>query len=182
MRLSTVCFLCIAILLVGSVAFAQHHETGSTPSAPSPSPAPSPIPNFSPPSPPSAPSASHSEPSVSAPVSAPIMHSAPEPSPPPSPIHNSIPSSSATSNSTRTAPESKPQSDAAGSVSAKSPETSKIVSNDRTVETPALKKTVESDIRHRVCTGEKCPDAASEAQNAQPPQDDMRRCILCKCP
>lgn len=172
MRLSNVSLLCVVLFC--SVAFAQHHETGSAPSAPAPSPAPS----FSPPPAPSAPSISHSEPSVSAPVT----HSAPAESPSPSPMHSAMPSSDTTSNSVRSAPESKPQSDATKDASAKPPATNKIASDDRAAETPALKKPAESDIRHPACFGGKCPDVASEAQNAQPPQDDLRHCILCKCP
>lgn len=180
MRLSTVCLVCI--LLFSSVAFAQHHDSSPAPSAPAASPAPSPAPSFSPPPASSAPSISHSEPSAPAPVSAPVIHSAPEPSPSPSAIHSAMPSSDTTSNAIRSAPESKPQSDAVGNVSAKAPATNKIASDDRPVETPALKKPVESDLRHPVCFGGKCPDVASKGQTAQPPQDDLRRCILCKCP
>jgi hypothetical protein len=180
MRLSTVCLLCV--LFFSSVAFGQHHETGSAPSAPAASPAPSPAPSFSPPPAPSAPSISHSEPSVSAPVSAPVIHSAPAANPSPSPMHSAMPSSDVTSNSLRSAPESKPQSDAAKDASAKAPATNKITSDDHAVETPALKKPPESDIRHPVCFGGKCPEVTSGVQNEQPMQDDLRHCILCKCP
>jgi hypothetical protein len=71
-----------------------------------------------------------------------------------------------------------------GNMSAKSPATNKITSDDRTVETPAIKKPAESDLRHHVCAGGKCPDVASEAQRPQPPRDDLRHCITaeCKCP
>ena len=168
MRLSTVSLLCV--LLFSSVTFAQHHETGSAPSAPAASPAPS---------------ISHSAPSTPAPISTPAMHSAPAPSPSPSPMHSSMPSNSTTSNSARGTSELKTQSDAARNVSAKSAAAGKITSDDRAVETPALKRPAESDLRHRVCAGGKCPDVASEVQNAQPPQDDaLRHCITaeCKCP
>jgi len=178
MRLSTVSLPCLVLFC--SVAFAQHHETGSAPSAPSPSPAPSPAPSFSPPPAPSAPSVAHEAPSVSAPGSAPVPHSAPETGPSLSPMHSSMPSNSATSDSAHSASESKSQSDAAGNASAKSQAANKMASDNRTVETPALKKPVESEIRHRVCAGEKCPDVASEIQKT--PQDDLRRCIHCKCP
>ena len=174
MRLSTVSLLCVVLFY--SVAFAQHHETGSAPSAPSPSSAPS----FSPPS--SAPSISHSAPSAPSPASAPAMHSAPAPSPSPSPMHSSMPSSSTMSNSARSAPESKPQSDAGRNDSVKPPAESKIVSTERTVETPALKKPAESDLRHPVCVGGKCPDLPSQVQNTRPAQDNLRHCIACKCP
>jgi hypothetical protein len=45
-----------------------------------------------------------------------------------------------------------------------------------------LKRPAESNIRHPVCFGGKCPEGQSEVQNLQPPQDDLRRCIPCKCP
>ena len=176
MRLSTVSLLCF--LFVSSIAFAQRHESGAAPSAPAASPAPSPSPS-------SAPSISHSAPSAPASVIEPVIHSAPAPGPSPSPMHSSMPSNPTMSNSVRSAPESKPRSDPARNVSAKSPETSKIMSNDRTAETPTLKKPAESDLRHRICAGGKCPDVASEAQSAQPPQQDaLRHCITaeCKCP
>lgn len=176
MRLSTVCLLCI--LLFSSVAFAQHHDSSPAPSAPAASPAPSPAPSFSRPPASSAPSSSHSEPSAPAPVSAPAVHSAPAPSASPSPTA----SSATTSNSARNAPESKPESDAAKNVLAKPPAADKIVPDEHGSQSPAIKKPVESDLRHPVCFGEKCPDVASKVQNAQPPQDDLRRCILCKCP
>ena len=182
MRLSIVSIL--VVLLVSSVAVAQHHETGSAPSAPSPSPAPSPAPSFSPPAS-SAPSISHSAPSVPAPASAPVIHSAPAPSPSPSPMHNSMPSSSTTSNSVRSAPELKPRSDAAGNISAKSPAENKVESDDRPSQSPAIRRPAESDLRHRVCAGGRCPDTASEVQYAKPPQDDaLRHCLTaeCKCP
>ncbi|SRR5579871_465029 len=178
MRLSTVCLL--YVLLFSSVAFAQHHDSSPPPSAPAASPAPSPAPSFSPP-PSSAPSISHSEPSAPASVSAPVIHSAPEPGPSPNPMHSAMPASDTTFNSVRNAPESKPQSDTAKDVTPKAPATNKITSDDRPVETPALKKPAESDIRHPVCFGGKC-SVASEVQNAQPAQDDLRHCILCKCP
>lgn len=179
MRLSTVSLLCV--LLLCSIAFAQHHDSSPPPSAPAATPAPSPAPSFSPPPAPSAPSISHSEPSAPAPVSAPAIHSAPEPSPSPNPMHSSITSSDTTSSSARSAPESKTQSDAAKDESAKTPAANKITSEDTTVETPAMKKPAESDIRRPVCIGGKCP-VFSEVQSSQPPQDDLRRCTLCKCP
>jgi hypothetical protein len=178
MRLSSVSLLCVVLFC--SVALAQHHESGSAPSAPSPSPSPSPAPSFSPP--PSAPSISHSAPSAPSPASAPAMHSAPAPSPSPSPMHSSMPSSPAISNSARSAPESKPQSEVGANVAVKSAPAGKIVSEERNVETPALKKPPESDLRHPVCPGGRCPDVASEVKNPQPPKDDLRHCILCKCP
>jgi hypothetical protein len=170
MRLSTLSLLCV--LLLTPVAFAQHHESGSAPSAPASNPAPSP--SLS-----SAPSISHSAPSAPAPVSAPAFHSAPVPSPSPSPMHSSMPSSATTSNSARSAPESKPQSDAAGNGQARTPAADKIVSDDRASQSPAIKRPVESDLRHRVCAGGKCPDVSSEAQN-----DALRHCLTaeCKCP
>jgi hypothetical protein len=180
MRLSTVSLLCV--LLFSSVAFAQHHETGSAPSAPAASPAPSPAPSFSPPPASSAPSISHSAPS--APVSTPVMHSAPSPSPSPSPMQSVMSSSSISSNSTHNAPESGPQSGTAGNISAKSPAISKIA-DDRAVETPALKKPAESDLRHPVCAGGKCPELAPVFQKTPPPQNDaLRHCLTaeCKCP
>ena len=176
MRLSTVSFLCV--LAVTSIAFAQRHESGSAPSAPAASPAPSPSPS-------SAPSISHSAPSAPAPASAPVIHSAPAPSPSPSPMHSAMPASSPASSSVHSAPESRRQSDAPGNVPAKSPIPSKISSDDHASESPAIKKPVESDLRHRICAGGKCPDVASGAQNAQPPQNDgLRHCITaeCKCP
>lgn len=182
MRLSTVSVL--AVLLVSSVAVAQHHETGSAPSAPSPSPAPSPAPSFSPPAP-SAPSISHSAPSAPSPSGAPVFHSAPAPSPSPNPMHSSMPSNSTSSNSARSAPESKPRSDATGNISSKSPTANKIESDDRASQSPAMKRPAESDLRHRICAEGKCPDPASEVQNAKPPQDDaLRHCLTaeCKCP
>jgi len=180
MRLSTVSIL--VVLLVSSVAVAQHHETGSAPSVPSPSPAPSPAPSFSPPAS-SAPSISHSAPNAPAPVSAPAMHNAPSSSS--SPMHSAMPANSTMSNSVRIAPESRRQSDTDGNVPAKSPTPSKISSDDHAPQTPAVKRPVEFDLRHRICAGGKCPDAASEAQRAQPPQDDaLRHCLTaeCKCP
>lgn len=174
MRLSTVCLF--SILLSCSLAFAQHHQTGSAPSAPAASPAPSPAPSYSPPAS-SAPSMSHSEPS--APASAPVFHSAPAPSP--SPMHSTMPSSTMP-NPSRNAPESKPQSDAAGSASAKSTSTNKIVSEERQSEAPAVKRPSESNLRHPICAGGKCPDVASEVQHPQ--NDSLRHCITaeCKCP
>lgn len=173
MRLSTVSVL--AVLLVSSVAFAQHHETASAPSAPAASPAPTPAPSFSLPSS-STMTMSHSAPSAPAPSSAPLIHSAPTPSATPSPTHSSMPASSPTTNSIRSATEPKPQSDSAGNASAKSPAANKLASDDRAAEAPATKRPAESNIRHPVCVGGKCP------QGLQPPQDDLRRCILCKCP
>ena len=166
MRLSTVSLLCA--LLFPPVAFAQHHESGSAPSAPATSPAPSPSPS-------SAPSISHSAPSAPAPM----IHSTPASSPSPSPIHSAMPANSTTSNSVRSTPELRRQSDATGNVSAKSPIESKISSDDHASQNPAIKKPVESDLRHRICAGGKCPDVASEAQN-----DALRHCITaeCKCP
>lgn len=176
MRLSTVFLLCV--LLLCATAFAQHHDSSPPPSPPVAAPAPGPAPSFSPPPAASAPSISHSEPSASAPVSAPVTHSAPEPSPSPSSMASSAP----TSNSARNPPESKPESGAAKDVSAKTPAADKIVRDEHASQSPAIKKPVESDLRRPVCFGEKCPDVASKVQNAQPPQDDLRHCILCKCP
>ena len=176
MRLSSVFLLCV--LLLCSTAFAQHHDSSPAPSAPVATPAPSPAASYSPPPVSSAPSISHSEPSAPAPVSAPVTHSAPEPSPSPSSMASSAPPS----NSARNAPESKPESDAAKGVSAKTPAADKIVPDEHASQSPAIKKPVESDLRHPVCFGGKCPDVASKVQTAQPPQDDLRHCILCKCP
>lgn len=182
MRLSTVSVL--AVLLASSAAFAQHHETASAPSAPAASPAPTPAPGFSPPSS-SAPSMSHSAPSAPAPSSAPVIHSAPMPSATPSPMHSSMPASSPTTNSIRSAPEARPQPDAAANASAKSPTANKIASDEHPSPSPAIKRLAESDLRHRICGGGKCPDGGPEVQNAKPPQDDaLRHCLTaeCKCP
>lgn len=175
MRLSTVSALCV--LLFSLASFAQHHEPGTAPSAPAASPAPSPSPSPAP--------ISHSAPSAPAPASAPVIHSAPAPSPAPSPMHRAMPANSTMSNSARGEPESRRQSDAAANVSTKSPTPSKISSDVRTSQSPATKRPVESDLRHRICAGGKCPDVSSEVQRVQTPQDDaLRHCITaeCKCP
>jgi hypothetical protein len=174
MRLSG---LCLAFVLLSiSLSFAQHHEAGSSSSAPASSPAPSPAPSFSPPPSSPAPSMMHSAPSAPAPVSIPETHFAPTPSASPSPTHNSM-----SSTPSQNAPEIKPQPGATQNPAAKSPSTGKIVSDDRTVETPAVKKPAESYLRHPVCPGGVCPEGA-KLQNAQTSEDSLRRCILCKCP
>lgn len=195
MRLSGL--LLPAVLLLSSIAVAQH-QSSSAPSAPPPSPppsaapapAPTPAPPPPPPSPPPsapAPSVHISAPSAPTPVSVPESHMAPSPAPAPSPSPSHILVSTPTEvNGSSTAPVvHSPESDARHSIpDQKITGENRIVSAPRIGENPPEKpKPPESDLRHRICPGGSCKEPEPKPV---PPESDLRKRICtdgpCTCP
>lgn len=191
MRLSSLSFA--AVLLIPTIAFAQHPS--STPSAPPPSPPPSVVPSPPPPPPPpppplppSAPAPSMSMPHISPPsappVSVPESHVAPIPSA--GPVSGS---SSTESNSVHATPIAHaPQSDSHGiAPDEKISGESRIVGTPRIGEKPPDKegsaKSNESDLWHRICDNGPCKEPAPKPE---PPESDLRHPVCpngpCPCP
>ena len=196
MRLSSLSIA--AVLLFSSIAFAQHHEGGSAPSAPPPSPPPAAAPSPAPPPPPpppapspapsfsnSAPSVSHSSAPSSVPApSIPERHAAPTPSPSSGPVSGTVKSDS---NPEPTAPVAHtPEAERVIPAEKISGE-DKIVSAPRVGEHPPEKdretKPEDSVLRRRVCEGEACKEPVAKPG---PPESDLRRRICvngsCGCP
>jgi hypothetical protein len=201
MRLSSLSLA--AVLLFSSIAFAQHHEAGSAPSAPPPSPppaaapspapapppppppAPSPAPSFSPP----APSVSHSAPSPAPAPSIPESHVAPTPSPALGPS----PAPGAASGAARSGPSSDKTPIAHTPEPGRVVPAQKISGEDRVEAAPRigehpqekdrLAKPADPDLRRRACEGEACKEPVAKPV---PPESDLRRRICvngsCGCP
>ena len=202
MRHSSLSF--VAILLFSSIVIAQHHEAGSTPSAPPPSPAPSaaPAPAPAPPPPPapapapapvvthySSPSPAPSEPAshISAP-SMPTAVSTPETHATPAPVVSTGHISGVTAtdgSSARPAPVTHaPQSDARGIIpERKISGESKIIPAPRIGDNPPEKAKPAPDLRRRVCLAGPCN---TTPVSPAPPQSDLRHRICltgpCSCP
>ena len=184
MRLSSLAFA--AVLLIPTIALAQH--TNSAPTAPPPSPPPSVVPSPPPPPPPPPPAPSMSVPHISPPsappASFPESHVAPIPSV--GPVSGS---SSTESNSVRTTPISHaPEPNSRGiTPDEKIPGESRIVGTPRIGEKPPDKegsaKRDEPDVRHRICDNGPCKEPAPKPE---PPESDLRHPVCpkgpCPCP
>ena len=187
MRLSSLSLA--ALLLSSSIVFAQHHESGSAPSA-APSPASSPAPSPSPApstSTSSASSISHSNVSSSpAPASTPVSHSPTSVNS--TPNQGSAPRSTE-SNSTRIMPGSHEAENNSHRVipDQKISGSEKIISAPRIGETPLEKahesKAGETDLRRRICENGSCKEPSPARK---PVESDLRRRICieepCQCP
>lgn len=187
-----------AILLFSSVVFAQHHEAGSTPSAPLLSPASSAAPSPSPSTPAATPAASMS-------TTAPVSHtSAPSASAPASGAESRVAPSSGTTVShgsispptesrvgpTTMSPTHEPRSDPGRLIpDPKVPGESKIVSAPRIGQDSPEKepemKPGPPELRHRICDNGPCKEKGTEWK-ADPPRSDLRRRVClngpCSCP
>jgi len=180
-----------AILLFSTFAFAQHHESGSAPSAPPPAPpaaAPSPAP-APPPAPapaPSAASSASSNVSHSSLTSAPPAASAPETHMAPGANSSSGRDSGpgrADSNAERTVPTAHVPTSERVSPDVKITGESKIVSGPRIGE-ESKPRPSEPDLRRRTCEGAACKE--KETATTPAPDSDLRRKVCidghCNCP
>lgn len=200
MRLSSLSVA--AVLLLSSIAFAQHHDAGSAPSAPPPSPppaaapspapapppppppAPSPAPSYSPP----APSVSHSAPSPAPSIPESHVAPAPSPSPGPSPAPGAgFGAARSESNSDKPAPVARtPEPDRVGpaeNISGENRVEAVPRVGEHLPEKDRTEKPAEPDLRRRACEGSECKDTVAKPA---PPESDLRRktCIkgICGCP
>ncbi len=187
MRLSSLTFA--AVLLFSSIAFAQHHETGSapspSPSSPTTAPAPSPAPGTS--------------------TSAPVSHSSTVSVPGAVSVHESriTPSSGSTASHGSSPAPTEPRSGPTAATPTHAPRLDqgrvipdqKISGETRIVSAPRIGQDLPEkapvmkpgppQLRHRICDTGPCKENGTEWK-ADPPRTDLRRRVCpngpCSCP